>query len=56
VHNTKIPTAAATGISARPSKDGKYLAVTVTIEASSQQQLDKIYMALNGCKAVTMCL
>jgi len=30
----------------RPSKDGNYLAVTVTIEATSKRQLDAIYQDL----------
>jgi len=51
-----VPDLKESDLSARPSKDGKYLAITINIEASSQQQLDKIYMALNDSKEVTMCL
>lgn len=43
-------------ISTRPSKDGKYLAVTATIEATSQEQLDNIYLALTASDKVVMCL
>lgn len=50
------PELAQTNITTRPSKDGKYLAVTATIEATSQEQLDKIYLALNANDKVVMCL
>lgn len=33
-------------IKSKPSKDGNYLAVTVTIVATSKQQLDNIYQDL----------
>ncbi len=38
------------------SRQGNYLAVTVTIMAQSQQQLDNIYLDLTACKAVKMAL
>jgi putative lipoic acid-binding regulatory protein len=40
----------------RDSSGGKYLSVTVTIEASSRQQLDNIYMELSACEHVLMAL
>ncbi len=43
-------------ITSRPSKTGKYLAVTATIEASSQAQLDAIYQDLSDCEHVIMAL
>ncbi|NOY71362.1 MAG: DUF493 domain-containing protein [Gammaproteobacteria bacterium] len=43
-------------ITSRPSKTGKYLAVTATIEASSQAQLDAIYQDLSDCELVIMAL
>ncbi|MDQ5939175.1 MAG: uncharacterized protein QG557_122 [Pseudomonadota bacterium] len=43
-------------VNARPSKDGNYLAVTVTIEASSKQQLDAIYQDLVDHPHVLMAL
>ncbi len=43
-------------ISRRPSKGGKYLALTVTIEATSRQQLDAIYHALSAHEHVVMSL
>lgn len=43
-------------VTSRPSKNGKYTAVTVTIEASSKQQLDAIYQDLTDCPEIIMSL
>jgi len=43
-------------IKSRPSKDGNYLSVTITIEATSKRQLDTIYQALNDHPHVLMTL
>ncbi len=43
-------------VTVRPSKGDKYLSVTVTIEASSKQQLDAIYQDLTDCPDVLMAL
>ncbi len=43
-------------VTARPSKDGNYLAVTVLIEATSKQQLDAIYQDLSYHPQVLMAL
>jgi len=43
-------------VKTRPSKTGKYLAVTVTIVAQSKAQLDAIYLALNNHERVSMTL
>ncbi len=40
----------------RPSSGGKYLAVTVTINATSKKQLDCIYQALTDHELVLMSL
>ncbi|MCU7959080.1 MAG: DUF493 domain-containing protein [gamma proteobacterium symbiont of Bathyaustriella thionipta] len=40
----------------RPSKGGKYLAVTVTLYAQSRTQLDAIYNSLSQHKRVLMAL
>jgi len=40
----------------RPSSAGKYLSVTVTIEARSREQLDALYRALTGHPKVMMVL
>jgi len=38
------------------SSTGKYLSVTVTIEALSKAQLDRIYQELTDCEQVLMAL
>jgi putative lipoic acid-binding regulatory protein len=43
-------------VTTRPSKDGNYIAVTVTIEASSKQQLNAIYQDLHDHPHVLMVL
>lgn len=43
-------------IRTRPSKAGKYLSVTVTITATSREQLDAIYYDLTACEQVLMAL
>lgn len=40
----------------RPSKNGKWISVTVTFEATSKKQLDSIYMDLTAHERVTMSL
>lgn len=40
----------------RPSSKGKYLGLTVTIQARSQEQLDALYIELNAHPAVVMIL
>lgn len=43
-------------VASRPSKGGKYTAVTVTIQAESKAQLDAIYQELTACPDVVMAL
>ena len=43
-------------IEMRPSKAGNYLALTVTVTATSQAQLDALYMELTGHPLVLMVL
>jgi putative lipoic acid-binding regulatory protein len=43
-------------VAVRPSAAGKYLAVTVTIQARSRAQLDAIYRDLVACEQVLMAL
>lgn len=43
-------------VAVRPSSGGKYLAVTVTLQAESQAQLDAVYRELSGCDRVVMVL
>lgn len=40
----------------KPSKNGKYTAITITITAQSKQQLDNIYIDLTGCVHVAVAL
>ena len=43
-------------IKSRTSKEGNYIAITVTIEAKSRKQLDNIYLDLTKHKKVLMAL
>jgi putative lipoic acid-binding regulatory protein len=40
----------------RPSSQGKYLSLTVTIRATSREQLDNLYRALSGHEMVKFVL
>jgi len=40
----------------RPSKDGKYTALTITVRAESKEQLDNIYRDLTANSLVLMAL
>jgi hypothetical protein len=43
-------------VKTRTSADGNFLALTYTINATSREQLDKIYRELTACKSVLMAL
>ncbi len=43
-------------VRSRPSQGDKYLAVTVTVRATSQEQLDAIYRKLSGWDRALMVL
>ena len=43
-------------IEMRPSKNGRYLSLTVTINATSKEQLDGLYMELSKHPMVIMVL
>ena len=43
-------------VTSRPSRAGKYLAVTVTFTAASQAQLDALYRELSAHERVMMVL
>lgn len=43
-------------ISSRPSKNNKYLAVTITFNAESQAQLDALYQELSDSQRIMMAL
>lgn len=40
----------------RPSKNGKYVSITINFTATSRQQLDAIYVAVNQLDSVKVCL
>jgi putative lipoic acid-binding regulatory protein len=46
----------ATGIGMRPSSTGRYLGLTCTITATSQEQLDALYRELSGHPLVKVVL
>ncbi len=43
-------------VHSRASKNGNFISVTVTITASSKQQIDSIYYELTGHESVLMAL
>lgn len=45
-----------TAIRTRPSKDNKYIALSVTVKAESKEQLDNIYRELTANPLVLMAL
>ncbi len=53
VHTGKL---AADAVRQRPSSNGKFVSVTITVTAESQQQLDDIYRSLTGHEAVLFAL
>ena len=40
----------------RPSKDGNYLSLTITLHAQSKAQLDALYRDLTSCERVLVAL
>ena len=56
IFNRHVPNLAEDAIKTRPSKGNKYLAITVTIEATSREQLDNIYLELSAHELVSMAL
>lgn len=51
-----IPHLGEGAIKTTPSKQDKYLALSVTFKAESQTQLDEIYRDLSACPLVVMAL
>jgi putative lipoic acid-binding regulatory protein len=51
-----VPDITADALSSRLSKGGKYTAVTITVCAQSQSQLDAIYRDLTACVEIVMAL
>jgi len=54
--NRHVDNLAEDALTMRPSKNGKYTAITITITAHSKQQLDAIYMELTACEHVSIAL
>ena len=50
------PQLAAGAITHRPSKDGKYIALSITLSVTSQKELDAIYYDLSASPYVIMAL
>ena len=51
-----VPDLTEAAIRNRPSGKGNYIAITVTVNATSKEQLDNIYLELNAHKSVVMTL
>ena len=51
-----VPGIEAGDIQLRPSSNGRFVSVTITITAESQQQLDAIYQSLTDHEAVLFAL
>jgi len=51
-----IPDLDDSAVTQRASSNGKYLSVTITIEATSREQLDAIYQDLTASEHVMMAL
>ncbi len=54
--NRHVETLAEDALKMKPSKTGKYTAITVTITAHSKEQIDAIYMDLTACEHVSIAL
>ena len=51
-----IPQLGTDAVTTRPSRDGKYVAVTVTFTAENLEQLDALYLDLSGQQRILMLL
>lgn len=51
-----VPELSENAIEIRPSKQGNYLSITVTVYAQNKAQLDAIYQELTASKLVLMAL
>jgi len=54
--NRHVDAPGETKVSSRPSREGRYTALTITITATSRAQLDNIYRELSACEQVLMAL
>ena len=51
-----VPDLSEGAVKSRLSREGKYVSITVTINAQSREQLDNIYLELTGNDRVLMAL
>lgn len=51
-----VPDLAEGAVKIRDSQNGRFLSVTVTVTATSREQLDNIYRELTACEQVLMAL
>lgn len=51
-----VPDLKENALELRKSKDGRYLAITINIHATSKEQLDAIYLELTASDLVLMAL
>ncbi len=51
-----VPDLGEAAVASRASQGGKYLSVTITVTATSRDQLDNIYRELTACEQVLMAL
>lgn len=51
-----VPDLAEGAVKSRPSAQGRYVSVTVVVNATSREQLDAIYQDLVDCESVIMAL
>jgi len=51
-----VPAAAEAVIDQRASRGGRFVSITITFTATSQEQLDDLYRALGRCDRVRMIL
>lgn len=54
--STHVDDITAGDVSIRPSKNGNYLSVTVTVDARDQEHLDRIYRTLSASEQVLYVL
>jgi putative lipoic acid-binding regulatory protein len=54
--STHVNDITADDVSIRPSKNGNFLSVTVTVDAQNQEHLDRIYRTLTASKQVLYVL
>ncbi len=51
-----VPQLGEGAVTTRPSKNGKYTAITVTFTAHSREQLDRLYLEVNAHPDVRMVI